>query len=635
MGQTRLVREHAAAAVAAQQGTEGPWHAELGALVDDGHVPQAVAAAVGVATGDVTSAALVGAIGDRRGILLLDGCEAVADGAADLVETLTACSELRIVATGLAPLGVDGERLLTLGPLDLAPDGEAVRLFIAAARRAVPGFRPGPGAMAHIRTVCRELDGMPLAIELAAGQVDRLEPDQIAAALDDRLRLLGGGPATRRHHRTLHAAIAWSTDQLGDAARAALAAAAVFTGGFVRPALVGVLGDVGTSPEDVGRGLGELELRGMVVPGRGGPGRRLRLLDSVRRHAIDGLPARRLADLQDAHARWVARLTARADAGLRTSEGGRWWRRLADEQANIRRALSHGLDGGDPAVSLAVAGHMGWYWYRLGDVAEGRRWLGLALAAAPSAPDPLRARAHLALALLEYLGGRVDEVHEHAGFAIALRADDPVVAARAHGLRALVAAGAGDVTTAADVLGEIDVAALPGWARAEIEMVAAQLLAVRGDPAGALDGLRRARATAEVAGHQWAEGSSAWFAAKLLIDLGRPTEAGVELRGVLPPAIGSGERTGPLAAINTLAVAEAMAGQSTRAATLLAEVERWGPRLGFDPVAMDPVHGPVHRAQLEGLLDVDTRRRGREQATSTTFAELLEYATGSGRTSRS
>ena len=236
MGKTRLAI--AAALRSAPKFPDGTWFVDLAAVSDEGAVALAVAGVFSVTqqSGKTIEQSLVEALGGRRLLLIMDNCEHVTAAAATLTHTILAsCPRLKILATSREELSIGGERLWPVPPLEVTgASAPAVELFVERARAVVPGFEPG----AHgevVREICRELDGIPLAIELAAARVRSLSPQQILRRLGERFRLLtGGSRAVRERHQTLRQAVQWSIYLLSEQERAVLLRASVFVGGRLR-----------------------------------------------------------------------------------------------------------------------------------------------------------------------------------------------------------------------------------------------------------------------------------------------------------------------------------------------------------------------------------------------------------------
>ncbi|MGI5165791.1 BTAD domain-containing putative transcriptional regulator [Spirillospora sp. CA-253888] len=374
VGKTRLALETAARS--AGEFPDGAWLVELaGSAAEPAEV---IAATLGVRDGAgalaCPSERLGGALGDRRLLLVLDNCEHMIDEVADLAERLLrAAPGLRVLATSQEPLDIPGERVRPVRPLhlpgaDIAPETlrgfSAVELFVARAAASSPGFELDAGTAAPVAAICRRLDGLPLALELAATRVRSLGVHELAARLDDRFTLLDagkrGGPARQR---TLRAMIDWSWELLPPAERAVLRRLSVHADGCTLEAAEQVSdADLTVLPHLVDRSL--------VVHAGG----RYRLLESVSAYCQERLEEAGERDaLRERHARYYLGLAERAAAELRGPEQGRWLARLDQEHANLRLALEA---TGEP---LRLVNALAWYWYLRGRLTEARRALARAL----------------------------------------------------------------------------------------------------------------------------------------------------------------------------------------------------------------------------------------------------------------
>ncbi|MEW2450252.1 BTAD domain-containing putative transcriptional regulator [Streptomyces parvulus] len=328
----------------------------------------------------------------RTLLLVLDNCEHLVDEVARLTETLlTRCPDLTVLATSREPLGVPGESVRPVEPL--TPD-QARRLFAARAK----AVRPDAAALlrdeAAVAEICRRLDGLPLAIELAVARLRALTPREIADRLDDRFRLLTSGSRTvLPRQQTLRAVVDWSWDLLDDAERTMLRQLSVFAGGWELDAAEAV----GTGPAaDL---VGALVDKSLVVaaPGPHGTGMRYRMLETIHEYATERaaeLPGLRAA-AERAHRAWARALAERADPQLRSAGQLPWIARLETEHDNIRAALDRALDAGDEPEAAALVLAMGWFWWLRNYRHEGIRWfdrtlrLGAALdTSGPEVPAP-------------------------------------------------------------------------------------------------------------------------------------------------------------------------------------------------------------------------------------------------------
>ncbi|MGX2992918.1 BTAD domain-containing putative transcriptional regulator [Streptomyces sp. JNUCC 64] len=387
---------------------DGVWLVELAALDRaSGSLAEAVLAALDVREGPGRARdQLVAALDGRSPLLLLDNCEHVVERAADLAaDLLASVPGLRVLATSREPLGVAGEALWQVPPLT-PPDGtdpeavgrsDAARLFLDRVRASARGFVLDASNAAAVAQLCRRLDGIPLALELAATRVRALGVEEVVARLDDRFRLLAGvhrGVPPRQ--QTLMAVIDWSWTLLGDEERLVLRRLAVHADGCALASAEAVCAEPGVDVLDV---VARLVDRSLVTVVDGPAGPRYRLLESVTAYCL-----RRLEDagetdrIRAAHLAHYAELAVTADTALRGPEQGRWLTRLAADSAELRAALAVAPAG--RAVRLANA--LCWFWFLRGRLGEARQELRSALErdaeaaggpTAASADERARARA--------------------------------------------------------------------------------------------------------------------------------------------------------------------------------------------------------------------------------------------------
>lgn len=396
VGKTRLAL--AAAAAASDAFPDGVWLIELAAETartgDTADVAAAVADVLGIrdhAAGDLPSwrpeDRLAHALGTRRLLLVLDNCEHVVQPVADLAESLLRHAPgLRILATSREPLTISGETLHAVEPLR---ESDAVQLFAARAAAAAPGFALGPANADAVALVCERLDGIPLALELAAARVRALGVHELAERLRDRFRLLNAGrrdaPA---RHQTLRAVIDWSWGLLTDSERSVLRRLAVFSGGCTLPAAEEVCAAQDVPADDVLDVVTRLVDRSLVTVLNSEDGPRYRMLESIAAYSLERLdeagetrPARRR------HRIHYTELAERAEPWLYGPDQRCWLRRLDSDSANLRSALADAtsgssLDGGaDGDADLAVrqVNALAWYWFLRGRMGEARRSFDLAL----------------------------------------------------------------------------------------------------------------------------------------------------------------------------------------------------------------------------------------------------------------
>jgi predicted ATPase len=362
-GKTRLASEVAAQAETADDAPDGVWMAELASVTDAADVPQAVLGAVGLrearlrldstqrpvaSTQDAHSRLLEG-LADTRALLVLDNCEHLLDACAHLADSLLAHSPgLRIVATSREPLGIVGESLLPVPPLETDP---AVRLFADRAAAVSPAFGLDGESLPVVGEIVRRLDGLPLAIELAAARLRTLPLPEIARRLNDRFRLLTGGSRTALpRHRTLRAVVEWSWDLLTPDERLLAERFSVFPAGATPEAVARVCGD----GDDTDDRLWSLADKSLVQPV--GDGTRLRMLETIREYGAEKLAERAdVAAARRRHAEYYSRFMNEAAPRLFTRDQVSWLKAVTADRDNILAALRYWCDASDAGQAVALA----------------------------------------------------------------------------------------------------------------------------------------------------------------------------------------------------------------------------------------------------------------------------------------
>ena len=408
----------------------------------------------------------------RHLLLVLDNCEHLLDACAQTAAALlTACPVLRIMVTSREPLHIAGEVVWPVPPLSLPdPDHlppvdslvnyEAIQLFIDRAQRAFPAFTITPHNAEAIAQVCCRLDGLPLAIELAAARIKMLSANQIAERLDDRFRLLtGGSPATPARHQTLKATLDWSYDLLLPSKQVLFRRLAVFAGGFDLAAAEAVCSGDGLDRAEILDLLTQLSDKSLLLVERHqGQGRRYRLLETVREYALDRQrTSGEAARMSDRHLDWYLALAEQAEPQvLWGAVETALLNRMEAEQDNWRAALQWSIDQGYAESSLRLAAALGWYWYVRAYLNEGRHWLAQALAAGKGVPPAVRAKAFgragvLAASQGDYEHGTV--LHKRALALSRGQKGSPITAWGLQGL-GVVALYKGDYACAEKLLGD-------------------------------------------------------------------------------------------------------------------------------------------------------------------------------------
>jgi predicted ATPase/DNA-binding CsgD family transcriptional regulator len=393
-GKTRLAL--AVASEVVDDFRDGVRLVELASLSDPDLVAQAVAQALGVreAPGRPLMGALLEHLEGRKVLLVLDNCEHLIDASATLADTLLrACPQVRILATSREALNIVGERTWPVPPLSspashgLPPfeelrSYEAIRLFVERAKAIVPTFELTEKNAPAVARVCRTLDGMPLAIELAAARVRVLSVEQISSRLEKSFALLaGGGRNTLPRQRTLRAAIGWSYELLGEEERILLRRLSVFAGGFILEAAEEVCSGWGIEPEELLELLSHLVDKSLVMVAEQDEEARYRLLETVRQYGREKLEdSGEEPHVRRRHAQFFLELAERVEPKINGKDREFWLGRLEVEHDNLRAALAWSREEAEGETALRLSGALSWFWYHREYWSEWRGWLDGALA---------------------------------------------------------------------------------------------------------------------------------------------------------------------------------------------------------------------------------------------------------------
>ncbi len=438
IGKTRLGLHSAAGALGDHP--DGAWFVDLSLVTQPRLVLHAVAAAVGARerAGEALQQSVNTYLSDKVLLLVLDNCEHLTHACAELVCRLArACSSLRILATSREELGVVGEVVWPVPPLGPPTDesaqglahSEATRLFVA---RAGDSMVVTEATAASIARICRRLDGIPLAIELAAGRVSELTPEEIEANLERRFQLLRtdrqGFP---ERQRSFHGALEWSHDLLSDTERVLLRRLAAFAGPFTATAVAQVCALDRVGGDGVGGVVARLAKTSLLVPLSEGGDLRYRMHESIRDFALEKLrEAGEETVVRRSHAQWCRTMAEQADsaaAGQKQAEG---MVVLADARAELRCALAWSVEH-EPELALCLAASLTWFWVAEGGLDEARIWLDRALEAGTETSGA-RAKALWGSGLVACLLGNFGAVGPalQEGLVLARRTDDGVVLGR-------------------------------------------------------------------------------------------------------------------------------------------------------------------------------------------------------------
>ncbi len=432
-GKTRLAVQ--IADTVATEYDDGVWYVDLAPITDPDVVPVTVARALGLPDqpGQPTMDLIRRFIRDREMLMVLDNCEHLLDPSAELITGLLgSCPALTLLTTSREPVGVAGEVSWRVPSLSLTD--EAIELFSDRARRTKPDFRITADNTETVTEICRRLDGLPLAIELAAARIRALSPTDLLTSLHDTFRLLTGGARTAvRRQQTLRASVDWSHELLSDPEQVLFRRLAVFYGGFDLDAAQAVTGDM-----ERYQVLDQLTLlvdKSLVVADDSALGTRYRLLETVRQYAQEKLhESREGNDIRTRHRDHYTAMAAKLDAPA----GADYQRRLEQAETeidNLRAAFAWSRENSDTELALTLASALVPLWRSHGQMQEGLNWLNAALADAErdgmDAPTA-RVRAAVGRSVLEsYRGMSVDRDEAERTLAAARELGDPALVARA------------------------------------------------------------------------------------------------------------------------------------------------------------------------------------------------------------
>src|SRR4051812_30718117 len=421
-GKTRLALQVAAEVV--DRFPDGAWLVELASVSDEAQLPHVLTTTLGVReeTGRHLESTLTEALAPKTLLLILDNCEHVLTGSAELTDLLLqACRGVQVMATSQEALGIPGEVVLRVPPM--AP-AEGVELFADRARLRNRAFELTDDSQSTVADICRRLDGIPLAIELAAARVNVLTPAQILDRLGDQFRLLTGGDRTAvPRQQTLRAAVDWSHELLSKDERMLLRRLAVFSGGWTIEAAEAVAAGDGLDSLDVLDVLDHLVSRSLVVVEEQDGAARYRLLGSIRQYAQEKLvDAGEVVEYRRRHLEFFAELVRRGESELTGPDQAAWVARLALEYDNIRAALDWaGSGAAGSGTLLEMAGCLWRFWLVRGPWREGRAWIGRGLEVdGEVAPASVRAKALAASGGLAIEQGDLDAAEPFLDESLAL-----------------------------------------------------------------------------------------------------------------------------------------------------------------------------------------------------------------------
>jgi predicted ATPase/DNA-binding SARP family transcriptional activator len=585
VGKTRLAVEAARRADVGED--DAQRLIDLTGVAAPAQVVAVVADSVGAAEHSVEAVARM--LTGSRTLLILDNAEHVLGAVATLCSALLErCEGLSVLVTSREAMRMAGERVIVVDPLLGDAVEDAVTLFLQRATDA-SGIVSWPAEeRERVRHVCRTLDGLPLAIELAAARLDVLTVQELADSLH-------APPTSGREdgrHDSIDGAIAWSMRLVSADERAVLAQLVCFSGSFTLEAVAAVCIAEGADPRELTVSLARRSLVTALAAESGQ--RRFRVLEAVRRHVRDTDPLADPAAWHRRHAAFLSELAERLAPRLRTPEVREVKASYAAWRADLDDALTRAIGVGDRATAVRLVAALSWYWYERGLGADAVHLVERALSLTGDPLPDLEAAALHAAAFIRAVGTDPWEtVRATRRFAAAAgRAERAAWPTLAHVMLAYIAAGAGEEEEADRELSlaaahRERIAPEDAWARADELMIRGDALRALGRPAQALEVLDQAYRLAGELGHPWALKGACFVTGKVLTEVGRPREAIGILRTGAIRSLESDDATSAFAAVNAAAAAFVRLDRASDAAVLFGVVDHTGARFAYHPEGSD------------------------------------------------
>lgn len=503
----------------------------------------------------------------------------------------------------------------------------AVELFRERAAAARGGAPEAPGELEVVRRLCASLDGLPLAVELAAARTDVLSVAELSHALDRGDRLPGDGVATERH-ASLENTIRWSTDTLPAEELALLVELSNFAGPFTLEAIERVCTPSDRSVRDLALALARKSL--VAVDETESGRRRYRLLESTKAYVRPLRDPAASAAWYERHRAYFAELVDRIAPTIRTHDAPEAHATLDALAPDLHLATEHAIEAGDRDGALRLAGGQSWHWFKRGWLVDGRTMIDRALALPGPSDAAIEARALVGIINLAYQSGDAEAAFEYVRLGLERATEGGDRDAMAS-LLAYVAYGRslfGDPEEALALSDEALSSSVeaPDWLRAEILMSRGQTLRALGRPAAALDSLADARRLARSAGHAWALTSSEYVAGKILIDVQRSREAIPLLVNGARAAAAGGDHPGALALLHLVGGAAAFVERHAQGAMVFGAVDALGRRYSYNPVTAEGADAQMHRDRVAAGLRPREYEAAYERGAGFSLAELLALA---------
>lgn len=584
VGKTRLAIEVARRADSNED--ESQWLIDLTALTDPADVVPALADAVAASDHSIDAVAQV--VGGRRGLLILDNAEHVLGTVATVCAgILERCAGLSVLVTSRESMRMAGERVIVVDPLLGEQMGEAVDLFLQRATDSSGILSWDEAQLDAVRTLCRMLDGLPLAIELAASRLDVLSIDELSSSLQDSVALAEGA----QRHDSIDTAIAWSVRLTSEHEQRVLAQLALFAGSFTLAMVSGICVANGRDAREVAVALARKSLIS-TVPGAGE--RRFRMLEAVKRYVRRSVPVEDADAWRDRHAAWLADDAERLSPRLRTPDVKQAKAALVAARPDFDAAIAWAMGAGDRRTAMRLVAALAWFWCERGGGPDAASLIDRVIAM-PGEPMPdAEAEALRAAAFILAVGTEpLPLVRTTARLVeVADRADDPRHPMLARVMVAYLAALAGnegeadeDLALAAEHRERVDDES--AWAVADYLLVRGDALRSLGRPAQALESLGESYRLAMDLGHSWALRGTGFVTGKTLIQVGRATDALGVLRSGILTSLEHDDPTSAMSSINVYAIALVALDRCETAVEFFGAVDALGARFNYHPEASD------------------------------------------------
>jgi len=573
LGKTRLALR--VAAHVATEWRDGVCLVELADVNEPAGVVRAAAESIGVReeTGTPLAETLAEHLSSSQILLVLDGCEHVLESGAALAERLLKrCPALSLLATSREKLHVDGEISWRTPPLE---EVESVQLLVARARLVDHRFKLTPAEAVVVAEICRRLDYIPLAIELAAARVEMMSPVELLSRLENSFHLLTDRRPGAHRRQTLEAAIDWSYELLDDAERLMFRRLSTFAGGFDLDAAEAVCAGLHSDRDQALDGLTRLVDKSLVVPESNADGpTRYRILETLRRYGAHQLEAHgEAAEARERHAGYFLALAEQAQTDAQGPEQPRWLQRLEEEQANLRLALAWSREF-DRDIWQRLALALAWFWVTRGYLAEGRDWLQEALAGPAPSPQ-FEAAGLLWLARLVYWQADYQTARQLAerSLAICTEVGDEINRGWALNLLGSISIYDGRPEEGREWLQKSLEVTLDTTVRIEALMTSGELDLQQGDVISSRELFKRALGLARTAGQQWRASAAVLFLALIAFFEGDQVAARSLLLESLAMFQATGNRYAQAATLNVFAALAVAGNDPERALRLCGAAE--------------------------------------------------------------